>query len=150
MCNEIWWMIITQIKVLCNNSHVFYKMALKTDFHKYFQCSLVDDKNTKLSFIIYAINLKTCFCTVETETTLFGEPSWWNIKIQSIRIQCQLPWWLQPPIATGVGTAANEDKCNTHRFKTQFKYLFKNKVFHTHKEIFKRKIITSFAVHTGK
>lgn len=54
-------MIITQIKVLCNNSHMFYKMALKTDFHKYFQCSLVDDKNTKLSFIIYAINLKTCF-----------------------------------------------------------------------------------------
>lgn len=70
MCNEIWWMIITQIKVLCNNSHMFYKMALKTDFHKYFQCSLVDDKNTKLFFIIYAINLKTCFCTVETETTL--------------------------------------------------------------------------------
>lgn len=49
---------------------MFYKMALKIDFHKYFQCSLVDDKNTKLSFIIYAINLKTCFCTAETETTL--------------------------------------------------------------------------------
>lgn len=70
---------------------MFYKMALKIYFHKYFQCSLVDDKNTKLSFIIYGIDLKTCFCTVEIETALFQSRAKDTLKLPSIVIQCELP-----------------------------------------------------------
>lgn len=75
MCNEIWWTMIMQIKILHNIFFLFYKMVLNIYFHKYFQWSLVDDKNTMLSFITYAVSLKTCFCTVEIETSLSGELS---------------------------------------------------------------------------
>lgn len=49
---------------------MLYKMVLKIYFHKHFWCNLVNDKNTKLSLILYFIDLKTCLCTADTESVL--------------------------------------------------------------------------------
>lgn len=79
MCNEIWLTMIMQIKILHNHFFImFYKMVLKIYFHKHFRCNLVNDKNTKLSLILYFIDLKTCLCTAEIQTACLGELSSWN------------------------------------------------------------------------
>lgn len=85
MCNEIWWTMIMQIKILHNNFFMFYKMVLNIYFHKYFQWSLVDDKNTMLSFIIYAIKHASALLTWKRHCL----ESWANrtFKVESIIIQ---------------------------------------------------------------
>lgn len=76
MCSGIWLTMIMQIKILHNHFFImFYKMVLKIYFHKHFWCNLVNDKNTKLSLILYFIDLKTCLCTAEIEIACLGELS---------------------------------------------------------------------------
>lgn len=54
---------------------MFYKMVLKIYFYKYFWCNLVNNKNIKLFFIFYFIDLKICFCIFEIEIVCLGEVS---------------------------------------------------------------------------
>lgn len=100
-----------QIKILHNNFCMFYKMALKIYFHKYFQCTLVDDKNTKLSFIIYAIDVKTCFCTVEIDNNIA-----WRAELRK-HLKSK---YHNPMLAALIDRASHRHWCCQHCWEEQF------------------------------
>lgn len=110
---------------------------------------LVNNKNTKLFLVRYVIDFKTCICTAETEIVCWE--NWANETLKKtmyrdLTISCLD--MQQPPILTGVSIERKvkhwEIKDIIQDIFLEIKGCFKNM------KIFKRKIITSIAIHTGK
>lgn len=80
MYNKICFTMIMQIKILHNHFFLFYKRVLKIYFHKHFRCNLGNDKNTKLSLVIYFVDSQTRLCTAEPGAACLGELSWEGYK----------------------------------------------------------------------
>lgn len=125
---------------------MFYKMVFKIYFHKHFWCNLANDKNTKLSLTLYFIDLKTCLCTAHTES-VFGR----NELTENTKAQRDLPGLRAASLAADVRTAGSETRETRRVGDTVQKIsLQRKRLFRKHEEVFKRKIIVSTVIYTGK